>query len=143
MRIRKRQVPFPLSSLSPVPLSDPLLNLNSPSPVVQLHHYDSSPPIPSNPSQPGHGLAFVHPQPSDRPNQHISPIGSRNNGWNVSDAGGEHKEEKKKKKEENCLVSSTATLLTNIFILFFFFFKYYLFRVFIFLILIYMVVQFC
>lgn len=116
MRIRKRKVPFPLSSLSPVPLSDPLLNLSSPSPVVQLHHYDSSPPIPQNPSQQGHGLAHVHPPPSDRPNQHISPIGSGNNGWDVSDAGGEHKE-KKKKMEENCLVSLTATLLTNIFIL--------------------------
>ncbi|KAF3442654.1 hypothetical protein FNV43_RR16570 [Rhamnella rubrinervis] len=104
MRIRKRQVPFPLSSLSPVPLSDPLLNLNSPSPVVQLHHYDSSPPKPPNPPQQLHGLAHVHPQPSDRHNQHISPIGSGNKGWDVSDAGGEHKE-KKKKDEDNCLES--------------------------------------
>ena len=34
MRIRKRQVPLPFSSLSPLPLSDPLLRRTPP---VQLH----------------------------------------------------------------------------------------------------------
>ncbi|KDP24638.1 hypothetical protein JCGZ_25554 [Jatropha curcas] len=39
MRIRKRKVPFPLSSLSPVPLSDPNLRR---SPVVQLQLEDDT-----------------------------------------------------------------------------------------------------
>lgn len=113
MRIRKRPVPFPLSSLSPVPLSDPInLNLNSPSPVlVQLHHCDSSPPTPAR------GLAHVLPLPSDRPNQHISPIGGGNNGCDVSDAGGEHKDATTattttNDRKDDDLVSLTTTLLT-------------------------------
>ena len=46
MRIRKRQVPFPLSSLSPVPLSDPLLNR---SPEVQLQLHNTTQPKASHP----------------------------------------------------------------------------------------------
>lgn len=108
MRIRKRPVPFPLSSLSPVPLSDPInLNLSSPSPVlVQLHHCDSSSPTPAR------GLVHVLPLPSDRSNQHISPIGGGSNGCDVSDAGGEHKDATTNDKKDDGLVSLTTTLLT-------------------------------
>ena len=118
MRIRKRQVPFPLSSLSPVPIavSDPLINLNRPPPVVvQLSHYydpssenDAVNPlhIPSQ-EQPPPPQAYTHvnttpvPQPSDRPiSHHLSPI--------VTTDGSDHKYEinkKKKKEEDNHLVS--------------------------------------
>ncbi|XP_048322118.2 uncharacterized protein LOC107432310 isoform X2 [Ziziphus jujuba] len=101
MRIRKRQVPFPLSSLSPVPLSDPLLNLNlnhpsSPVAVVQLHHCDSSPTKPQNPLR----LPHVHPQPSDPPNQHLTPTGSAINDSDITDAGGPNKEEEEEEKNK-------------------------------------------
>lgn len=108
MRIRKRQVPFPLSSLSPVPLSDPLFNLNhpsSPSPVVQLRHYDSS----LTKSESPHGLSYVHPQPSDRPNQQPSPTGGAIDGSDIPDAGGPHREEERKMKKQNRSVSWRAT----------------------------------
>ncbi|XP_062112187.1 uncharacterized protein LOC133823434 isoform X2 [Humulus lupulus] len=118
MRIRKRQAPFPLSSLSPVPISDPLINLNQPpSVVVQLHHYDPSqndavnPHPHGNPSQEPFRDTHVAPLPSDRPmNHHLSPIGTGNinrstDGCDFSDAdhrADDHKDtmNKKKKKED-------------------------------------------
>ncbi|KAL5545451.1 hypothetical protein UlMin_005138 [Ulmus minor] len=94
MRIRKRQVPFPFSSLSPVPISDPpLLNLNRPPPVVQLPFQSQPLNPPENPSIDGSKLSHVHPQPSDRPNQRLSPIGKGIHGWDFSG--------KEKKKEED------------------------------------------
>ncbi|XP_065856423.1 uncharacterized protein [Euphorbia lathyris] len=59
MRIRKRQVPFSLSSLSPVPLSDPL------PPVVQLH------PLPILPEDDDTAEYFNAPSSSDH---QIQPI---------------------------------------------------------------------
>ena len=102
MRIRKRQVPFPLSSLSPVPLSDPLLNR---SPVVQLQLHD---PIPAHPlanlTSPSGSHAHFHNQPSDQPNHTIGG----GSGLDCSDdAGGSHKEEKKLRKDY--LVSEIAS----------------------------------
>ncbi|XVE75734.1 hypothetical protein DITRI_Ditri12bG0116500 [Diplodiscus trichospermus] len=62
MRIRKRQVPLPFSSISPVPLSsDPNSNR---SPVVQLPP-QQQPPLPT---------PCFDPQPSDHPNH---PIGQQ------------------------------------------------------------------
>ncbi|KAF5737348.1 hypothetical protein HS088_TW13G00227 [Tripterygium wilfordii] len=86
MRIRKRQVPLPLSSLSPLPLSDP--HYFRPSPGVQLQ--------PHNQVQP-HGilsrLGATSTQsgapPSDHSNQ---PIGRRDS----PDAAGGAQEKKKK-----------------------------------------------
>ncbi|XP_059463565.1 uncharacterized protein LOC132192295 [Corylus avellana] len=97
MRIRKRQVPFPLSSLSPVPLSDPLLNR---SPVVQLQLHDPNPAHPlANLTPSSHSHAYFDNQPSDHSNQTIG--GGR--GFDCSDdAGGPHNEEKKLRKD--CLV---------------------------------------
>ncbi|GAV63967.1 WRC domain-containing protein [Cephalotus follicularis] len=57
MRIRKRQVPFPLSSLSPVPLSDPHFSLP---PVVQLSLHNNN-----------NNNNHLNTQPSDQPNQLI------------------------------------------------------------------------
>ncbi|KAM2568426.1 hypothetical protein TB2_008661 [Malus domestica] len=94
MRIRKRQVPFPLSSLSPVPLSDPLLHdLNySPPPVVQLNHRHD-PPNPSNPVQNTAHVGHPHSQPSD---QRVSPIGRAGKGWGFVDAAGDNKHKENK-----------------------------------------------
>ncbi|KAJ6382304.1 hypothetical protein OIU77_030871 [Salix suchowensis] len=77
MRIRKRQVPLPLSSLSPVPLSDPQF---SQSPVVQLR-------LQNLPQEP-HTLACFDSHPSDQPNQ---PIGGGSNGQDCSDGGEQEK----------------------------------------------------
>jgi hypothetical protein len=109
MRIRKRQVPFPLSSLSPVPLSDPLLNR---SPVVQLQLHDATHPRPAHPlgnlTHPTDRHAHFDNQPSDQPNQRPSPIGGGGSGLDGSDgAGGAHKADKKMKKD--CLVSETTS----------------------------------
>ncbi|XP_050382395.1 uncharacterized protein LOC126799274 [Argentina anserina] len=83
MRIRKRQVPLPLSSLSPVPLSDPhLLTLN--------HCFSSSSSSPVQPqeqqqqqhdSKASQRLGHVGPpQPSDHPNRRLlPPIGAASN----------------------------------------------------------------
>ncbi|KAB2608092.1 hypothetical protein D8674_011260 [Pyrus ussuriensis x Pyrus communis] len=93
MRIRKRQVPFPLSSLSPVPLSDPLLHdLNySPPPVVQLHpHHRHDPPNPSHPVEKTVHVGHPPPQPSD---QRVFPIGRAGKG---SDVSGENKNKENK-----------------------------------------------
>lgn len=104
MRIRKRQVPFPLSSLSPVPLSDPLLNR---SPVVQLQLHNTAQPKASHPlenlSPQSDRYAHFGPQPSDQPNQRLPPIRGGSNGLDFSDdvASGPHNEAKKK----DCLVS--------------------------------------
>ena len=104
MRIRKRQVPFPLSSLSPVPLSDPLLNR---SPVVQLQLHNTTQPKASHPlenlSPQSDRYAHFGPQPSDQPNQRLPPIRGGSNGLDFSDdvASGPHNEVKKK----DCLVS--------------------------------------
>ncbi|XP_028808660.1 uncharacterized protein LOC114763214 isoform X2 [Neltuma alba] len=65
MRIRKSQLFFPFSSLSPAPLSDP--HLINPSPVVQLDDDIVLPPKPSPPS-----TLSDHPRPSD---QLLPPIG--------------------------------------------------------------------
>ncbi|KAF4402459.1 hypothetical protein G4B88_012244 [Cannabis sativa] len=118
MRIRKRQVPFPLSSLSPIPISDPLINLNQPPPVVvQLHHYDPSrndavnlhPQ--GNPSREPYPATHFTPQPSDRPvNHRLSPIGAgninrRTDGCDFSDADNrnDHKDTMNNKKKEDRL----------------------------------------
>ncbi|KAL4606878.1 hypothetical protein ACB092_09G135400 [Castanea dentata] len=99
MRIRKRQVPFPLSSLSPVPLSDPLLNR---SPVVQLQLHNTAQPKASQPlenlSPQSDRYAHFCPQPSDQPNQRLPPIRGGSNGFDFSDdvASGPHNEVKKK-----------------------------------------------
>jgi len=99
MRIRKRQVPFPLSSLSPVPLSDPLLNR---SPVVQLQLHNTTQPKASHPlenlSPQSDRYAHFGPQPSDQPNQRLPPIRGGSNGLDLSDdvASGPHNEVKKK-----------------------------------------------
>ncbi|KAB5552857.1 hypothetical protein DKX38_010168 [Salix brachista] len=77
MRIRKRQVPLPLSSLSPVPLSDPQF---SQSPVVQLR-------LQNLPQEP-HTLACFDSHPPDKPNQ---PIGGGSNGQDCSDGGEQEK----------------------------------------------------
>ncbi|KAK9921660.1 hypothetical protein M0R45_030162 [Rubus argutus] len=90
MRIRKRQVPLPLSSLSPVPLPDPhLLNLNhcSSSPMVQRQLQTHDDPKPSNPPprNPSHHVGPLHPQPSDHPNPRPPPpIGAAGNGCDFS-----------------------------------------------------------
>ncbi|KAH8485556.1 hypothetical protein H0E87_027114 [Populus deltoides] len=81
MRIRKRQVPLPLSSLSPVPLSDPQFQ----SPVVQLQIHKNPPQI--LPQQP-HRLACYDSQASDQPNQ---PIGG---GQDCSGTAGAQQEKK-------------------------------------------------
>ncbi|XP_030484880.2 uncharacterized protein LOC115701270 [Cannabis sativa] len=118
MRIRKRQVPFPLSSLSPIPISDPLINLNQPPPVVvQLYHYDPSrndavnlhPQ--GNPSREPYPATHFTPQPSDRPvNHRLSPIGAgninrRTDGCDFSDADNrnDHKDTMNNKKKEDRL----------------------------------------
>ncbi|KAK7820441.1 uncharacterized protein LOC112028355 isoform X1 [Quercus suber] len=100
MRIRKRQVPFPFSSLSPVPLSDPLLNR---SPVVQLQLHNTTQPKASHPLEnlSPQSDRYVHfgPQPSDQPaNQRLPPIRGGSNGLDFSDdvASGPHNEVKKK-----------------------------------------------
>ena len=80
MRIRKRQVPLPLSSLSPVPLSDPQF---SQSPVVQLQ-------LQNLPQEP-HTLACFDSRPSDQP---IQPIGGGRNGQDCSDTFGGEQEKK-------------------------------------------------
>ncbi|KAI4300677.1 hypothetical protein L6164_034026 [Bauhinia variegata] len=81
MRIRKRQVPFPLSSLSPVPLSDP--HLINRSPVVQLN--DATPP---EVDAPGTTAVRMDRQPSD---QQLPPIGKARDGsdssGNASESG--------------------------------------------------------
>lgn len=104
MRIRKRQVPFPLSSLSPVPISDPLLSLNRPPPVpvpvpvvVQLHpmvapRNDAVNPN-ENPPQPSDHLSDHHPQPIGKGSAMI-------NGWEE-----EKMKKEKKEEEEDRLVS--------------------------------------
>ncbi|KAJ6749828.1 hypothetical protein OIU85_000458 [Salix viminalis] len=84
MRIRKRQVPLPLSSLSPVPLSDPQFQ----SPVVQLQIHKN--PLQNLHQQP-HGLACYVSRPSDQPNQ---PIGGGINGQDCSGGAGAQKEKK-------------------------------------------------
>ncbi|KAL6273131.1 hypothetical protein ACE6H2_023823 [Prunus campanulata] len=108
MRIRKRPVPFPLSSLSPVPLSDPLLhNLNysppPPPPMVQLHtHHDHAPAQqkPSNPVEKTARVGHPHPQPSDHHlNQGLLPIGRAEKGWGFSDAAGEDKHKEHNKQD--------------------------------------------
>ncbi|XP_044507862.1 uncharacterized protein LOC123227221 [Mangifera indica] len=78
MRIRKRQVPLPLSSLSPVPvISDRQFN-GSP-PIVQLHPR-------RNPVQEHHRKSYSYSQPSGHPNQ---PIGITTHGSNgLDDADG-------------------------------------------------------
>ncbi|KAL5808457.1 hypothetical protein ACOSQ3_029148 [Xanthoceras sorbifolium] len=78
MRIRKRQPPLPLSSLSPLPLSDP--HSHQSPPVVQLHN--SHDPQQYNLPQLAHTASSFHPQMSDQPNQ---PIGTGSNGFNCSD----------------------------------------------------------
>ncbi|XP_004309471.1 PREDICTED: uncharacterized protein LOC101307552 [Fragaria vesca subsp. vesca] len=91
MRIRKRQVPLPLSSLSPVPLSDPNL--------LSLNHCSSSPPLVQppqqqqphihhdpKPSQRLHDVGPLPPQPSDHPNRRLLPqIGASSNDCSGSD----------------------------------------------------------
>lgn len=102
MRIRKRQVPFPLSSLSPVPISDPLLSLNRPPPVpvpvvVQLHPMvaprNDAVNTNENPPQPSDHLADHHPQPIGKGSAMI-------NGWEE-----EKMKKEKKEEEEDRLVS--------------------------------------
>ncbi|XP_015581804.1 uncharacterized protein LOC8267082 isoform X1 [Ricinus communis] len=66
MRIRKRQVPFPLASLSPIPLSD--LQLHQ-SPVVQLQLHRNPH---RNPFQEDDTAAYFDPPSSRQPHQ---PIG--------------------------------------------------------------------
>ncbi|KAJ4849237.1 hypothetical protein Tsubulata_035162 [Turnera subulata] len=90
MRIRQRKVRLPLSYLSPIPLSDPLL---SRSPVVQLQ-------LSNNPSQnlfkEEDAAAHFDPQPSDRPGQPIA--GESNTQLGCSHGGGDaapHQEENK------------------------------------------------
>ncbi|KAI4348788.1 hypothetical protein L6164_009466 [Bauhinia variegata] len=84
MRIRKRQVPFPLSSLSPVPLSDP--HLINRSPVVQL--IDATPPKPTTllPEEDASSTISFHMdhRPSD---QQLPPIGKAREGWDCSGNG--------------------------------------------------------
>ncbi|KAF5473369.1 hypothetical protein F2P56_009984 [Juglans regia] len=98
MRIRKRQVPFSLSSLASVTVSDPLL---SRSPVVQLQLQDATHPKASDPlgnltPHRERGAHFDY-QPSDQPNQRLLPIEGGSSGLDCSDnASGTHKEKKKK-----------------------------------------------
>ncbi|XP_044490040.1 uncharacterized protein LOC123214359 [Mangifera indica] len=75
MRIRKRQVPLPLSSLSPVPVvSDPHFNRSPP--VVQLHYPHH------NRGQEHDRKSYGFSQRSDHPNQ---PIGTSNNALDDGD----------------------------------------------------------
>ncbi|CAK7342322.1 unnamed protein product [Dovyalis caffra] len=85
MRIRKRQVPLPLSSLSPVPLSDPQFSRD---PVVQLQLHNN--PLQNLPQEPQRFACFDS-QPSDQPNQ---PIGGGSNGQDCSDGAGAPQENK-------------------------------------------------
>ncbi|XP_061963423.1 uncharacterized protein LOC133688056 isoform X2 [Populus nigra] len=85
MRIRKRQVPLPLSSLSPVPLSDPQF---SQSPVVQLQLHNN--PLQNLPQEP-HTLACFDSHPPHQPNQ---PIGGGSSGLDCSDAAVAQQEKK-------------------------------------------------
>eukprot|EP00258_Populus_trichocarpa_P042743 XP_024458762.1 uncharacterized protein LOC7479522 isoform X1 [Populus trichocarpa] len=85
MRIRKRQVPLPLSSLSPVPLSDPQF---SQSPVVQLQLHNN--PLQNLPQEP-HTLACFD---SHTPNQPNQPIGGGSSGLDCSDAAVAQQEKK-------------------------------------------------
>ncbi|KAJ4835724.1 hypothetical protein Tsubulata_049733 [Turnera subulata] len=80
MRIRKRQVPLPLSSLSPVPLSDPLLLSRSP-PVVQLQLHTTTPNALHHLAQEADKLSYLlhDSPPSDRPNHPIAPPPGDNN----------------------------------------------------------------
>ncbi|KAF5747728.1 hypothetical protein HS088_TW05G00455 [Tripterygium wilfordii] len=82
MRIRKRQVPLPLSSLSSVPVSDPHCFGRSPAVQLQLHNQPTT---------------QSDAPPSDQPNQ---PTGGGNNGPDFPDdaAGGAQE-----KKNNNCM----------------------------------------
>ncbi|KAJ7975994.1 Growth-regulating factor [Quillaja saponaria] len=96
MRIRKRQVPFPLSSLTPVPLSDPQINR---SPVVQLDHLDSTTTQSSHPhGDDDAGTTITSPLDSQPSDQQLTPIGKPSNDWDSSSSSGAHKE-----KKEDCL----------------------------------------
>ncbi|CAK7342314.1 unnamed protein product [Dovyalis caffra] len=87
MRIRNRRVPLPLSSLSPIPLSDPQF---SRSPVVQLQLHNSSH---QNLFQETRKDEYFDLQlPSDRPNQ---PIGGGSRGYDDCSRGAWPQEEKK------------------------------------------------
>ncbi|KAJ8754455.1 hypothetical protein K2173_005616 [Erythroxylum novogranatense] len=61
MRIRNRKVPLPLSSLSPIPLSDPQLNSF---PVVQLHLSENPLRVPAEEDE---KAVCFDPHPSDQP----------------------------------------------------------------------------
>ncbi|KAF2289484.1 hypothetical protein GH714_036577 [Hevea brasiliensis] len=86
MRIRKRKVPFPLSSLSPVPLSDPHLSRSS---SDQLQLLRSNPH--QNFSSQDAKASYFTSQSSDQPNY---PIGGPPNAQDCSD--GSWKQEDKK-----------------------------------------------
>lgn len=103
MRIRQRKGRFPISFLSPIPLSDSHL---SRSPVVQLEQHSN--PHGNLSQEAPHTAAAFDPQPSDQPNQ---PIGGQSKGQDSSDASGVREE--KKVSSEYWLVGEkiTATLL--------------------------------
>lgn len=92
MRIRNRKVPLPLSSLSPIPLSDPQF---SRSPVVQLQLHNS--PHQSLLQEPQKDEYFDLHLPSDRLNQ---PIGGGSKGHDDCSHGDRPQEEKKVLLEE-------------------------------------------
>ncbi|OAY43113.1 uncharacterized protein LOC110620726 [Manihot esculenta] len=86
MRIRKRKIPFPLSSLSPVPLSDPHLSRSSSDQLQLLHnnpHHNFSPQDAK--------ASFFDSQSFDEPNY---PIGGLPNAQDYSH--GSWKQEEKK-----------------------------------------------
>ncbi|KAL4354914.1 hypothetical protein GQ457_06G010870 [Hibiscus cannabinus] len=122
MRIRKRQVPLPFSSISPVPLSsDPNFNC-PPTAVVQLPLRQQQLPSPPPPTTP---FCFdpLHPSESDHPNHSIGqPLatqaldssafrGTTTHGgeqlmktkqdYSVLKPGGDEEEKKKKKKNDS------------------------------------------
>lgn len=91
-------MPFPLSSLFPVPLSDPHLD-RSPEVQLQLHESKGSHPLGNLTPQSDRDAQFDH-QPSDQPHLLLSPIGGGSSGLDCSDhASGAHEESNK----EDCL----------------------------------------
>ncbi|XP_030453228.1 uncharacterized protein LOC115674850 isoform X2 [Syzygium oleosum] len=85
MRIRKRQVPLPLSALSPVPLSDPLSSRRSCLVQLRSAHDDDGADGPTSS------------RPSDRPNRPPRPVGPETGGRDSSDSTAAREENERKR----------------------------------------------
>ncbi|MBA0814703.1 hypothetical protein Gohar_020513, partial [Gossypium harknessii] len=115
MRIRKRQVPLPFSSISPVPLSsDPNFN-RPPVAVVQLPLRQQQPPTPCcfdphYPSQSDHPIGQALPtQPRDG-TTHGKQLTKNKQDYLVLKLGGEEEEEKiNDTREKNVLGAKLGT----------------------------------